>query len=184
MAARALAFAQLTGLEVVRVAVQAGSANGWKVFIYRRGDGGRTCSASCNHPTTQWAGKCVPDAASNGKDRVALTVCGVANQERFIAQRHRTIADVQRAAVPADLLLREIPAQLIAPLSAADACGGVADAALRGEWWLAGLFNWASAIATAGGGEDGAEGGAEGGVGGKEGGVGEDRGEVGGVGSW
>ena len=61
-----------------------------------------------------------------------------------------------RAGVAVDLLRSEIPTQLVAPLTAADACGGEG-AAPVGEWWLVALFNWHAKAATAGG--DGSSGG-------------------------
>ena len=75
-----------------------------------------------------------------------------------VAVLQRVLPPLPRAGVAADLLRREIPAQIVVPLCAADREGDPtersptsADALATSAWWLVALFNWSSAPATAGG---------------------------------
>ena len=56
-----------------------------------------------------------------------------------------------RAAVPIDLLDREIPAKMVTPLCGADAVGGSGGIVELGSWLLLGLFNWYDGTHAAGG---------------------------------
>lgn len=64
-----------------------------------------------------------------------------------LAVLQKLLPPMPRAAVALDLMVREIPAQLITPLSPA---APARDCDL-GEWWLCALFNWSGVSAPAGG---------------------------------
>ena len=68
-----------------------------------------------------------------------------------LAVLQRVLPPLPRAGVAADLLRREIPAQIVVPLCAADREGDPTERTSADAWWLAALFNWSSAPATAGG---------------------------------
>ena len=71
-----------------------------------------------------------------------------------LAVLQRVLPPLPRAGVALDLLRREIPAQMVVPLSPADR--DPAANSTIGWWWLVGLFNWSAEDSRAGGdGEDG-----------------------------